>query len=91
TGWLNATASHTDAAALLHQILNPTSGLLERLGEFFEATGEKAKEAEQDDGFDLHYDLEDAAVTLRSLNEDLHTAVDHMRVLAPARQATSAI
>lgn len=90
TDRLNATESHADAAALLHQILDPTSGLLERLGEFFEAAAEKAKEAEQDDGFDLHYDLEDAAATLRSLGEDLHTAVDRMRALAPARQATSA-
>ncbi|MGW7423610.1 hypothetical protein ACWGJB_26840 [Streptomyces sp. NPDC054813] len=89
TDRLNATESHADAAALLHQILDPTSGLLERLGEFFEAAGEKAKEAEQDDGFDLHYDLEDAAATVRSLGEDLHTAVDRMRALAPARQTTS--
>ncbi|MFJ4828810.1 hypothetical protein ACIP79_02560 [Streptomyces sp. NPDC088747] len=90
TDRLNATESHADAAALLHQVLDPTSGLLERLGEFFEAAGEKAKEAEQDDGFDLHYDLGDAAANLRSLGEDLHTAVDRMRALAPARQTTSA-
>lgn len=90
TDRLNATESHADAAALLHQVLDPTSGLLERLGEFFEAAGEKAKEAEQDDGFDLHYDLEDAAATVRSLGEDLHTAVDRMRALAPARQTPSA-
>ncbi|MFD5256853.1 hypothetical protein ACFWM5_28975 [Streptomyces bobili] len=90
TGQLNATASHTNAAALLHQILDPASGLLKRLGEFFEAAGEQAKEAEQDDGFDLHYAPEDAAATLRSLGQDLHAAVDRIRVLAPARQATSA-
>ncbi|MER6556712.1 hypothetical protein ABT300_02945 [Streptomyces sp. NPDC001027] len=90
TDRLNATESHADAAALLHQILDPTSGLLERLGDFFEAAGEKAKESEQDDGFDLHYDLEDAAAALRSLGEDLHTAVDRMGALAPTRQSTSA-
>ncbi|WP_257234167.1 hypothetical protein [Streptomyces sp. JV178] len=90
TGRLNATESHADAAALLHQVLDPTSGLLERLGELFEAAGEKAKQTEQDDGFDLHYDLEDAAAALRSLGEDLHTAVDRMRALAPARHSTSA-
>ena len=90
TDRLNATESPTDAAALLHQILDPTSGLLERLGEFFEAAAEKAKESEQDDGFDLHYDLQDAAATLRSLGEDLHTAVDRMRALAPARRTTRA-
>ncbi|WP_061335032.1 hypothetical protein [Streptomyces scabiei] len=88
TDRLNATESPTDAAAMLHQILDPTSGLLERLGEFFEAAAEKAKEFEQDDGFDLHYDLQDAAATLRSLGEDLHTAVDRMRALAPARRTT---
>ncbi|MFD7137036.1 hypothetical protein [Streptomyces sp. NPDC059894] len=90
TDRLNATESHADAAALLHQILDPTSGLLERLGEFFEAAGEKAKQTEQDDGFDLRYDLEDAAAALRGLGEDLHTAVDRMRALAPARQSASA-
>ncbi|NGO42901.1 hypothetical protein G6048_12230 [Streptomyces sp. YC419] len=90
TDRLNATESHADAAALLHQVLNPTSGLLERLGEFFEAAGEKAREAEQDDGSDLHDDLEDAAATVRMIGEDLHTAVDRIRARAPARQTTSA-
>lgn len=42
TDRLNGTESHADAAALLHQILDPTDGLLERLGEFFEAAAEKA-------------------------------------------------
>ncbi|MEU1073580.1 MULTISPECIES: hypothetical protein [unclassified Streptomyces] len=80
-------------AALTDQILEPTDGLLERLAEFFEAAAEKAKESDQEDGFDLHYDLEDAASTLRGLGEDLHVAVDRMRALAPrpsARQAAGA-
>lgn len=83
TDRLTGTESHADAAALLHQILDPTDGLLERLSEFFEAAGEKAKEAEQDDGFDLSYDLADAAAELRNLGEVLHVAEDRMRELNP--------
>jgi hypothetical protein len=83
TDRLNATESHADTAALLHQILDPASGLLERLGEFFEAAGEKAQESEQDDGFDLSYDLADAAAEIRSLGEVLHAAEDRMRALSP--------
>ncbi|MFE2063042.1 hypothetical protein ACFXDH_11630 [Streptomyces sp. NPDC059467] len=83
TDRLNGAESHADAAALLHQILEPTDGLLAQLGEFFEAAGEKAKEAEQDDGFDLSYDLADAAAEIRTLREDLHMAEDRMRALTP--------
>ncbi|WP_411089249.1 hypothetical protein [Streptomyces sp. 061-3] len=87
TDRLHGTESHADAAALLHQILEPTDGLLERLGEFFEAAGEKAKEAEQDDGFDLSYDLADAAAEIRNLGEVLHVAEDRMRALNPSPPA----
>ncbi|MER5793274.1 hypothetical protein [Streptomyces sp. NPDC001980] len=87
TDRLNGAESHADAAALLHQILEPTDGLLAQLGEFFEAAGEKAKEAEQDDGFDLSYDLADAAAEIRTLGEDLHTAEDRMRALTPLTPA----
>lgn len=83
TDRLNQTESHADAAALLHQILDPINGLLERLGEFFEAAGEKAKEAEENDGFDLSYDLADAAAEIRNLGEVLHVAEDRMRALTP--------
>ncbi|MFJ2021573.1 hypothetical protein [Streptomyces nodosus] len=83
TDRLNGAESHADAAALLHQILEPTDGLLAQLGEFFEAAGEKAKEAEEDDGFDLSYDLADAAAEIRSLQEVLHVAEDRMRALTP--------
>ncbi|MFD9484656.1 hypothetical protein ACFWBX_11750 [Streptomyces sp. NPDC059991] len=83
TDQLNGTTSFEHAAALADQVLEPTDGLLERLAEFFEAAAEKAKESGHDDGFDLHYDLEDAASTLRGLGEDLHVAVDRMRALAP--------
>ncbi|MFJ1652679.1 hypothetical protein ACIOC2_14935 [Streptomyces sp. NPDC088337] len=80
---LNGAESHADAATLLHQILEPTDGLLAQLGEFFEAAGEKAKEAEEDDGFDLSYDLADAAAEIRNLQEVLHVAEDRMRALTP--------
>jgi hypothetical protein len=83
TDQLNGAESHADAAALLHQILEPTNGLLAQLGEFFEAAGEKAKEAEEDDGFDLSYDLADAAAEIRNLAEVLHVAEDRMRALTP--------
>ncbi|WP_405814355.1 hypothetical protein [Streptomyces sp. NBC_01390] len=83
TDRLNAAESHADAAALLHQVLDPINGLLERLGEFFEAAGEKAKEAGEDDGFDLSYDLADAAAEIRNLTEVLHVAEDRMRALTP--------
>ncbi|MEV7955278.1 hypothetical protein [Streptomyces sp. NPDC088141] len=93
TDRLNGTDSYAEAAALLDQILEPAHGLLERLGEFFEAAGEKAKEAEQDDGFDLSYDLADAAPGIRSLGEVLHVAEDRMRALTappqPHRPAAS--
>ncbi|MFF7947889.1 hypothetical protein [Streptomyces griseorubiginosus] len=86
TDRLNGAESHADAAALLHQILEPTDGLLAQLGKFFEAAGEKAKEAEEDDGSDLSYDLADAAAEIRSLGEVLHVAEDRMALtlLAPA-------
>lgn len=92
TDRLNGAESHADAAALLHQILEPTEGLLAQLGEFFEAAGEKAKEAEEDDGFDLSYDLADAAAEIRNLSEVLHVAEDRMRALttlAPAPRLPS--
>ncbi|MCX4482109.1 hypothetical protein OOK44_37670 [Streptomyces cellulosae] len=87
TDRLNTAESHADAAALLHQILEPTEGLLAQLGEFFEAAGEKAKEAEEDDGFDLSYDLADAAAEIRNLSEVLHVAEDRMRALTPLAPA----
>ncbi|MFI8489463.1 hypothetical protein [Streptomyces rubrogriseus] len=87
TDRLNAAESHADTAALLHQILEPTEGLLAQLGEFFEAAGEKAKEAEEDDGFDLSYDLADAAAEIRNLSQVLHVAEDRMRALTPLAPA----
>lgn len=67
--------------------MEPSDGLLAQLGEFFEAAGEKAKEAEEDDGFDLSYDLADAAAEIRNLGEVLHVAEDRMRALTPLMPA----
>lgn len=97
TNRLNATASYPEAAALLEQILEPTGGLVARLGDFFEAAGEKAKEAEEHDGFDLSYDFEDAAAEVRNAGVILQTAAAQMRQLTaeappplPARQSVTA-
>ncbi|MFD6624775.1 hypothetical protein [Streptomyces diastaticus] len=83
TDRLNAAESPLDAATLLHQILEPTDGLLVQLGEFFEAAGEKAKETQEDDGFELSYDLADAAAEIRNLGEVLNEAEERMRALNP--------
>ncbi|MGW4197081.1 hypothetical protein [Streptomyces sp. NPDC005004] len=81
TDQLNGSQTYPDAAALLHQIADPFNGLLERLGEFFEAAAQKAKEAEQSDGFDLSDDLADAAADVRKLVEVLDVAEDRLRAL----------
>lgn len=81
TDRLNGTESYAEAAALSDQVLEPHDGLLARIAEFLEAAGEKAKESENDDGYDLGYDFEEAAVEVRRLGEDLHVAVERMRAL----------
>ncbi|EST31776.1 hypothetical protein [Streptomyces niveus] len=81
TDRLNGTESYDQAADLVNEILDPLDGALERLADLFEAAGEKAKESDADDGFDLAHDFEEAAVDIRRLNEDLHLAVDRMRAL----------
>lgn len=86
TDRLSNSSSFAEAAGPLQQILTPTHGLLERLAEFFEAAGEKAEEAEQEDGAYLVDEFEDAAAAIRCLGEDLHTAAERMQVLtAPSR------
>lgn len=87
TDELNGSSSSAQAAALLHQVLEPSDGLLARLADFFEAAAEKAKEAEDDDGFDLSYEFADAAAEVRNLGEVLQTAESQMRSLAPPPQA----
>ncbi|MER7728531.1 hypothetical protein [Streptomyces sp. NPDC096323] len=87
TDRLNRTETHADAAALLHQVLEPVDGLIDRLGEFFEAAAEKAKETEDDDGFDLSDDLAEAAAEVRNLTELLDTAEARMRTLTPLAPA----
>ncbi|MFE3249918.1 hypothetical protein [Streptomyces sp. NPDC059209] len=81
TDQLNGTESYDQAADLVNQILHPFDRALERLADFFEAAGEKAKKSDADDGFDLAHDFEEAAVDIRRLNEDLHLAADRMRAL----------
>ncbi|WP_073224409.1 hypothetical protein [Streptomyces sp. NBRC 110465] len=81
TDRINGSTSHVQAAALLHQVLDPDDGVLARLADSLEAAADKAKEAEQDDGFDLSHDLVDAAAEVRSLGEDLQTAEARMRTL----------
>ncbi|MFD4767239.1 hypothetical protein [Streptomyces niveus] len=81
TDRLNGTETYDQAADLVNQILDPLDGALERLADFFEAAGEKAKESDADDGLDLAHDFEEAAVDIRRLNEDLHLAVDRMHAL----------
>ncbi|MFB6859459.1 hypothetical protein ACFCZQ_07590 [Streptomyces virginiae] len=71
------------AAALVDQILDPADGLLARLADFFEAAGEKAKESEDDDAFDLGADFEECAAQLRDIGETLHDATERMTALAP--------
>ncbi|MYU06137.1 hypothetical protein GTY81_20105 [Streptomyces sp. SID8366] len=83
TDQLNGTNAYADAAVLLHQIGDPINGLLERLADFVEAAGEKARESEDDDGFDLSYDLADAAADIRTAGEVLFVAEDRMRALSP--------
>lgn len=87
TDQLNGTETPADAAALLRQVLEPVDGLLDRLGEFFEAAAEKARKTEDDDGFDLSDDLAQAAAEVRNLTEVLDTAVARMRALTPLAPA----
>ncbi|MFE4613374.1 hypothetical protein ACFRK5_34300 [Streptomyces niveus] len=89
TDRLNGTECYGQAAGLVNQILDPVDGALERLADFFEAAGEKAKASDADDGFDLAQDFEEAAVDIRRLNEDLHLAVDRMRALTTSHPERS--
>lgn len=85
---LNAARSYEDAAQLLDEVLDPASGVLEHLADFFETAGRTAKSSERQDGYDLHHDLRTAEFTLRRLGEQLHLAVDRMRDLAvPQRRS----
>ncbi|MFE8911021.1 hypothetical protein [Streptomyces globisporus] len=81
TDQINGSTSHVQAAALLRQILDPDDGVLARLADSLEAAADKAREAEEDDGFDLSHDLADAAAEVRSIGEDLQTAEARMRTL----------
>lgn len=81
TDQINGSTSHVQAAALLRQVLDPEDGVLARLADSLEAAADKAKEAVEDDGFDLSHDLADAAAEVRNLGEDLQTTEARMRTL----------
>ncbi|WP_433549128.1 hypothetical protein ACQPZG_31750 [Streptomyces sp. CA-294286] len=83
--------SSGEAAALLDHVLEPTDGLLARVAEFFEATGEKAKESDHDDGFDLCADFEDAALDIRDCLGNLSDAVERMHALGHGLQPAARI
>ncbi|WP_435285424.1 hypothetical protein [Streptomyces bacillaris] len=81
TDQINGSTSHVQVAALLRQVLDPDDGVLARLADSLEAAADKAKEAVEDDGFDLSHDLAGAAAEVRSLGEDLQTTEARMRTL----------
>ncbi|MFD5484005.1 hypothetical protein ACFWIV_00925 [Streptomyces virginiae] len=86
----NAVLASTDvreAAAVLHQLVDGTDGLLTRLAELLDATADRARAYDRDDGDDdafyLAKDLADAAVQVRRLGEDLHVVPERMAGLSP--------
>ncbi|MGY0488310.1 hypothetical protein [Streptomyces sp. WG-D5] len=81
TDQLNGAETSEAAAVLTGHVLDPDDGVLVRLGEFFEAAAEKAKEGGSEEGWDLADDFTEAAATLASLGEDLHVATDRFRAL----------
>lgn len=84
TDQLRGSTSYQDAASLIDQITEPIDGLLDRLADFFEAAGETAQDSETEEGFDLRADFEDAAVTVRTVNEHLHVAAEKLHALGPS-------
>ncbi|MGW7523034.1 hypothetical protein [Streptomyces sp. NPDC054783] len=81
TDELNGAETYESAAELTEHVLDPNDGVVVRLSEFFEAAAEQAKTSETDAGWDLSYDLAEAAATLASLGEELHDAADQLRAL----------
>lgn len=81
TDRLHCAPTHPEAGELVDQMLNLDDGVLTRLADFFEAAGEKAKESEDDDAFDVAYDFEEAAADVRALHERLHVATERMSAL----------
>ncbi|WP_129838105.1 hypothetical protein [Streptomyces sp. RFCAC02] len=84
TDALNATTDTVRAADLIRLVIHPETGLLERLADFFEAAAEHARGLEADDGFDLHYEFQDAAAALRDFGNDLQEPVRRLRSLGTA-------
>ncbi|MFE2560810.1 hypothetical protein ACFXGT_33330 [Streptomyces sp. NPDC059352] len=83
-----ASTDAREAAAVLHQLVDGTDGLLTRLAELLDATADRARAYDRDDGDDddafyLAKDLADAAVQVRRLGEDLHVVPERMAGLSP--------
>ncbi|MEU4922267.1 hypothetical protein AB0G29_23305 [Streptomyces parvus] len=79
-----------EATAVLHQLVDGTDGLLTRLAELLDATADRARAYDRDDGDDgdddafyLAKDLAYAAVQVRRLGEDLHVVPERMAGLSP--------
>ncbi|MFG2115545.1 hypothetical protein ACGFRB_23445 [Streptomyces sp. NPDC048718] len=77
-----------EVAALLHQVLDASDGLLARTAGFFDAAAARARAYDRNDGDDdafyLAVDFADTAIRLRRLGEILHVAPERMASLAPA-------
>ncbi|MFG3253313.1 hypothetical protein [Streptomyces sp. NPDC048172] len=80
--------AHTYARAKHHtdQVLHPDFGVLARLGEFFEAAAEQARDSETDEGWELHSRFMEAADTLTGLRDELDDASEELRSLGLPRQ-----
>ncbi|MFD3944947.1 hypothetical protein [Streptomyces sp. NPDC058579] len=82
-----ASTDAREAAAVLHQLVDGTDGLLTRLAELLDSTADRARAYDRDDGDDdafyLAKDLADAAVQVRRLGEDLHVVPERMAGLSP--------
>lgn len=80
---LNGATTYGTAADIVNEVLDPDDGVLERLGDFFEAAAVQTNAADTDAGWELAHYFEDAAATVRDLGTDLHGASDRMRDLGP--------
>ncbi|MCZ0978711.1 hypothetical protein O1L60_04170 [Streptomyces diastatochromogenes] len=87
-----------ETAAVLHQLIDSGDGLLARLAELFDATADRARAYDRDDGDDgdddafyLAKGLADAAVRVRQLGEDLHVAPERMASLSRSRRRAATV
>lgn len=80
---LNGATAYETAADIVNEVLDPDDGVLERLGDFFEAAAVQSNAADTEAGWELAHCFEDAAATVRDLGTDLHGTADRMRDLGP--------